>query len=162
MLGGGIVDPGQYRDDTRKLVARARRETNSTTTTTETDVLRIDGLKVFAGRYYLISTTQLQVQSTVLNDVVTARVRHTTDGSTATTTSAQIGQMTADHNIAAGKGASLLTELTPAIDQTVSLVLTVGRTAGTGAVSLEGNPVYPLCLWVFDMGPDTGNVGISL
>jgi len=161
-LGGEISDPGQYGTDTKKLVARARRESDSSTTTTETGVLQIEGLVLKAGRHYRVSTGPLQANSSVLNDVITARIRYTTDGSTATTSSTQLAQMTADHNISAGKGWPILSEITPAADQIVSLLLTVGRTSGSGNALLEGNAVYPICVWVDDAGLDTGNVGISL
>lgn len=161
-LAGGPADPGQYNTDTRKLVGRGRRETDSSTTTTETGVLRIDGLALKSGRHYRVSTTPMQINSSVLNDVVTVRFRYTTDGSTATTSSTQLGQITADHNISAGKGAPLQGEVTPGSDQTVSLLLTVGRTSGSGNALIEGNAIYPICIWVDDHGPDSGNVGIPM
>jgi hypothetical protein len=161
-LAGQIANPDTYNVDTRKLIARARRETDSTAGTTEAGVLRIDGIAVKSGRHYRISTSPLQVNSTVLNDVVTVRIRIATDGTTATTSSTQLDQMTADHNITAGKGWPIITEHTPGADQTCSVLLTVARTSGTGNVKIEGNAVYPICVWVDDMGPDTGDVGIEL
>jgi hypothetical protein len=161
-LAGEQADPAQYGIDTRKLVARGRRESNSTATATTAEVLRLDGVPLKAGRHYRVSTSVLLVTSTVLNDVITCRLTHTTDGTTAVAGSTQLAQMTADHNVSAGKGSPIITELNPASDQTLSLLLTVGRTAGTGNVSIEGNAIYPICVWVDDMGPDTGDIGIEL
>lgn len=157
-LAGGPADPGQYNTDTRRLVARARRETDSSTTTTETAVLRIDGIPLKSGRHYRLSTSVLNVNSSVTTDVITARLRATTDGSTAGTSSTQSVQSTQ----LAARSTLIAVDMTPAADQTVSLLLTVGRTSGSGNVLIEGNAVYPICIWVDDKGLDTGNVGISL
>lgn len=161
-LAGAIADPGQYNIDIKKLVARARRETTSTTTTTEIAVMRLDSVPVKAGRHYRICTSPLHLLSTVNTDAITARIRYTTDGSTPTTSSTQMGQLTVTRSQAVSDSASMILEHTPASDQELSLLLTVGRTIGTGNVSMEGGATFPIILWVDDMGPDTGNVGINL
>lgn len=161
-LAGAVADPGQYNTDIKRLIARHRRESNSSTTTTEIAVMVVDGIACKSGRHYRISTSPLHLSSSVNTDAITARIRYTTDGSTATTASTQLGQMTVDRDQAASESAPIILELNPASDQTVSLVLTVGRTIGTGNVSIEGNSIYPVCLWVDDMGPDVGDTGIDL
>jgi hypothetical protein len=161
-LSGQIADPQIYNDDTRKLVARARRETDGTTTTTEIGVLRIDGMALKSGRHYVVLTSDIVISSSVNNDVITGRFRYTTDGTTATTSSTQLAQLNGIFNFAAGAGMVITTEINPASDQTVSLLLSVGRTAGTGNVKFLGNAVYPICIWVYDMGVDTGDVGVDL
>lgn len=154
---GQIANPQTHNDDVRKLIARARRESDSSTTTTEIGVLRIDGIAVKSGRHYRISAST-NVNSSVSTDVITVRLRATTDGTTATTSSTQLEQATQ----VAARSCPIMAELTPGADQTVSLLLTVGRTSGTGNVKIEGNAIYPICVWVDDMGPDTGDVGVEL
>lgn len=159
---GQIASPADYITDTRKLIGRGSRTTSSSTTTTETSVLRIDGVSLKANRHYRITSSVLFTSSSVNNDVVTVRLRSTTDGTTATTSSTQIGQNNAIWNFAAGPGETVCADVNPGSDVTMSLLLTVGRTAGTGNVSILGASTFPISVWIDDMGPDTGNIGIAL
>lgn len=162
-LAGAIADPGAYRTAVRKLVGRASRTTTSTTTTTtEIGVLRLDGVKVKAGRGYKIGGSTYVLASSVNGDGITARLRVTTDGSTATTSSTSFADLAVQTITSTGSGAGVLQRYYyPSADEILSILLTVVRTAGTGNVSI--NAVNSnIDLEVEEIGPDTGNVGVAL
>lgn len=158
---GQIANPADYNTDTKKIIARGRRETNSSTTTTETSVLRVDGVVFKAGRMYRVHTSGLALTSSVTTDQVSAKIRIATDGTTATTSSTQIGL---NQDVVNGSGAvqPLATEHTPAADQTGSVLLTVARVSGSGNASIAAGATFPVCLWIEDLGVDVGNTGVLL
>lgn len=161
---GQIASPSDYNNDTRKLIARANRVTSSSTTTTESDVLRLDGLALKAGRVYNFHTGSLQPVSSIANDYIAIKLRYSSTG-TASTAGASTVLMTAQSRITGASGnetahADVL--YVPAADETGSLVLTISRVSGTGNVSIGSGATLPIELWVFDCGVDPGNTGVSL
>lgn len=154
----------QYIDDVRTgIVARGRRVTNSSTTTTEVGVLRIDDIPITGGRTYKISTSCISINTTVNGDIVSANVRYTTDGSTPTTSSAAIGGLGQYIPSAAiGLAHPFIGYYFPTADETFSVLLSVARASGTGSVSLAASAGQPIDLIVEDMGIDTGDVGVDL
>jgi hypothetical protein len=162
-LSGEVADPGQYNTDIRKRIARADRTTTSSTTTSEGEVLRIDGIPLKSGRTYQLHTSSLLVQSTVANDSVVAKIRISTTGTATIAASTDLGE-----GIRRCTGASVLEEThakvsySPASDETLSLLLTVVRGAGTGSVSIYGAANAHIELYCDDMGTDPGNTGVSL
>lgn len=144
------------------VLARARRETSSTTTTTEVGVLRLDDVLVYLGRSYRVSWAALG-DSSVANDVIQANARYTTDGSTPTTSST-IMQLTTDLQVNASTSVSLNGEVvyTPTADETLSVLLSAQRTAGTGSVGLIGSATFPIQLVVEDVGPDVTDTGVDV
>lgn len=164
-LAGEIADPGQYNTDVKKLIARARRTTSSSTTTTETGVLQLDGVPVKAGRAYLVFTSPLALDSSAANDESRALIRHTTDGSTAGTSSTVLPGSRVDYrqvDASVPEHRQIMTTYFPSADETLSLLLTASRIAGAGNISIlaDGTDVIDLC--VMDIGSDPGNTGISL
>lgn len=161
---GQIASPSDYNDDTRKLVAYGERTSASSTTTTEVGVVRIDGIDVKAGRAYRIGTTSLALSSSVSGDTVRAIIRHTTDGSTATTSSSGMTQtQQVMDSTTQSNNADISFLYRPAADQELSLLLTVARVTGTGNASIFADGgASRLQLVVEDDGPDTGNIGISV
>lgn len=145
------------------IIARGRRVTTSSTTTTVVGVLRLDGIPIIGGRTYKISTSCISMQSSVANDIVTSNIRYTTDGSTPTTSSAALGGVSATvTNTSFGIAVPFIGYYYPTSNETLSVLLTVGRTAGTGNVSLGGSAVQPIDLFVEDAGYDTGDVGVDI
>lgn len=157
-FGGEIADPGAYNRDTRKLVARGSRGTNSsTTTTTEIGVLRIDSAPLKAGRAYEIVTSTLLLGSTVGTDEIWSRLRVSTTG-TAEISSTELAFAKAQN----GSGSVVLRGTRyPASDETLSVLLSVIRNSGSGNVSIFAG-TNGMTVEIYDMGTDTGNVGVSL
>src|SRR5688572_4356855 len=95
VLAGNIIYADDIEDELdvapQGLIARGRRESNSTSTTTEVGVLRIDDIPLTGGRSYLVQTSSLVLHSSVANDVVRAGIRYTTDGSPPSTSSTLMG-----------------------------------------------------------------------
>lgn len=161
-LAGAIADPGQYLIDTKRRVARTIRTTSSSTTTTEVEILQLDA-QVLGGHTYTIRTSSLLPVSSIANDYVGAKIRYTSDGSTATTASTQLlGSQTRITGASGNETVLLAVTYNPASDQTLSILLTVSRVSGTGNASISGAATTPIELWIDHDGIDPGNTGISL
>jgi len=145
------------------IIARGNRTTSSTTTTTEVGVERLDDIPVYAGRSYKIWTSPLNLDSSVANDVVLAAVRYTTDGSTPSTSSTVLSAIQERCDDATnGPVLPFCCDYSPAADQLLSVLLSVGRVSGTGSVSIIGSATRPINLNVEDMGPDPGDTGVDI
>lgn len=144
------------------IIARGRRGTTSSTTTSEVGVLRIDGVVVRQGRLYEIGTTPLATISTVAGDHSGARVRYSTSG-LATTASTVLMTSVGYTSSAANTTPTIWAKFIPGADQTLSLILTVVRIAGTGTVSILINSGSPdIEIWIRDAGTDPGDTGVIL
>ena len=156
---------GGQAPDAVGVIARTRRTTNSSSTTTEIGVLRLDGVPLFAGRLYEFRTNAIEVDSTVANDGIRLLLRYTTNGTVATTTSdvftiSQLIQVNAGH----GEYIQPAATYVPPVDQILSLLLTVTRSIGTGSVNTvagSGLP-GPTELLVVDHGRDVGDTGVQI
>lgn len=152
----------------RDIIARGRRVTASTGTTTIVGVERLDDIPVVTGRSYNIRATGMFARSTVASDRVLIEVRHTTDGSTPSTSSAVLpgGQSYHQANVtgtsAAHTRAQIDFEYEPGSDQTLSLLLTLARDLGTGTVDLFSNSSHALELKIYDSGPAVGDTGTDI
>ena len=147
------------------ILKRGRRSTSSSGTTTEVGVLRLDDLPIIGGQAYNIWTSALAPDTTVANDVMTAKIRYTTDGSTPTTASpilsaskSQVRQPDASN----GESVSIACTYQPTNNETLSLLLTVARTAGTGTVLLFADGDFGIELVVQAGGFDTGDEGTEI
>ncbi|MFI6759356.1 hypothetical protein ACIBF5_09470 [Micromonospora sp. NPDC050417] len=126
----------------RGLVKWAQRTTPSpTTTAADLGVLRLDNIPMVGGRQYRIWTSPLPLDSTVTNDEIRARIRISTAGAATIANNAVPGATVhtrqTDANVSEDKAMSVTYR--PTGDQTVSLLLCVGRIAGTGNVSLNNS-----------------------
>lgn len=179
LLEGEVLDPQWVEDITDSandhedrldsletaavLKAVGIRNSNSSTTTTEIGVLRIDDIPILSGHRYKIETNSITLHSSVANDVVRATIRYTTDASTPTTSSTQLcdAQLSAVNttfpatSIASGS-------YVPGSNQTLSVLLTVSRQTGTGNAQLLGSATFPIELYINDLGPDSGDVGVDV
>lgn len=148
-----------------RIVGRHRRTTNSTGTTSEVSVVRIDGMQVFAGHAYRVKLASAIFVSTVANDIVRAPVYYTTNGTSATTGSTLMGiiaQTDVENTswVPVQPGELLYV---PASTHLLSVLLTVARAAGTGTVSITAvSPNNPLDFYVEDLGTDPGDTGVNL
>lgn len=146
-----------------EIVARARRTSNSSGTTSEAGVLRLDDVPLKAGWLYYIYTSALFVVSNNSGDAVGCYLRHTTDGSTPTTSSTILAQTTAvSDSTTVGATIPMGLLYAPASDLDLSILLTVIRHSGSGSVVLASAATNPLDLVVMRVGIDPGNTGTSL
>lgn len=153
-----------YVDDTRTgIKAIGIRTSNSSTTTTEVGVLRIDDIPITGGHRYEIKTNSIIIHSTTANDVVRAAIRYTTDGSTPSTSSTQLC-VAQDAIVNTSFPPSTVASGTyvPATDETLSVLLTVSRQTGAGNVQIIGSATLPTELTIVDLGIDTADVGVDV
>lgn len=146
------------------VIRRGLRTTNSTGTTTEVGVLRIDGIPVAAGRLYRVRTaTSMIFSSTVANDLLEARLYYSLGGTAAIGVN-QFGVLSIESRTAGGSQyTDAITAFLPSPGTgTLSVLLSIARTAGTGTVSIPASATYPVHMTVEDLGPDPGNTGISI
>lgn len=159
-----ILVDGDLVGKPRGVLARGKRTTSSTGTTTETGVLRLPGVSVGAGRLLRVWSSNLILASTVANDSVRAIVRYTTDGSTPTTASTQLGaiQMQVPNTSFPPTQELDLPFPVGGSDLTLAVLLTVARQSGTGSVSLLAAAGFDIDLVVEDVGADPGDLGVDL
>lgn len=162
VYAGNII----YASDVNNLggiLARGRRSSGSSTTTTEIGVLRIDDVPIIAGHLIKVWTSPIYVHSTVSTDVVAARVRYTTDGSTPTTSSTDLGRIQLMiNNTSFPPAVPDQIFYVPTVNETLSLLLTVARITGSGTVDLVNTATIDLDLVIEDSGPDTGDSGVDV
>ena len=147
------------------VIIRGTRTTNSSVTTSEIGVLRLDNVPVFAGRLYEIAANNIEVDSTVNNDGIRGTIRYTTNGTQADTTSTTLTiSQAVQVNAAHGEHISVSGFYVPTDNQLLSIILTVARSTGSGSVSMLAGTGLPgaIDLIVEDHGPDSGNRGILL
>lgn len=144
--------------------ARARRETNSTTTTTEVGVLRLDSIPLMLGRTYLLYTGTVLGDSSVANDAVNTLLRIDTTGAAATTASTAAHQCPdVQVNAASPVNLALMVSHTPAAaNEILSVLLSVSRAVGSGSVGLIAGATFPIELFVEDKGPDVRDTGVDI
>jgi hypothetical protein len=165
-LAGTTATAAEHNTDTRKIVARGSRATDSSATTGITAVLRLDDIPIIGGRLYEIKTSSLHLDSTVIDDHIEARITYTTDGTTPTSGSTILpgAKTQGRQSVSAsfGEDRVICTLYAPATDETLSLLLCVRRDSGTGSVSIGGLNGWLIDMWVTDMGEDPGNTGTSI
>lgn len=158
----------EYVDDTRTgiIIARGRRTTSSTASTgTEVGVIRLDDIPVTGGLLYRVASNGLHFDTTVAADVSVARVRYTTDGSTPSTASTILPGALAyalQGNASWPETALIDTFYAPAADETLSLLLTVNRVAGSGSCLIFADTDHTIDLWVESLGTDPGDTGTDI
>jgi hypothetical protein len=150
----------------RGIVKWASRDTaSSTTTAADAGVLQLDGVPLEAGRMYRIWTSDLHLDSSVANDEIRTRIRYSLTG-TATTADAVLPGASGhvrqvDQNVSEDR--TLQTMYVPASNQTMSLLLCVGRIAGTGNVRISNTDADNLIVMaVEDVGPAQAQSGVAL
>lgn len=150
-----------------RLLARGRRDTSSSgsASTTPVPVIRLDDIPVSAGAAITVRGTGLHTTSTVAGDGVQVEIRYTTDGSTPTAGSTVLPGSRVYNRVGVLNSAEtkvLETTYVPATAQTLSLLLCVLRSAGTGTVTLFANATDVLELKVIYEGTDPTDTGTDL
>ena len=149
-----------------RLVKRAERLTQSTPAAGSTGVLRIEPFHCRAGRLYTVLTSSLAVFSSVAaNTTASVRLAYTTDGTNAGTGSTIISLFNSPIIPTVADGTSGVINVNIPVqtsDFQLSVVLYTLRLSGTGLVSVFGNSQVPIEIFIYDWGPDLGDVGVDL
>lgn len=148
------------------VIARARRTTSSATSSSDgvdVAVLRVSNVSLVAGRLYSVWTTPLGLDSSSTNDEIAARIRYTTNGTDATTSStillgSNIQTRQTDGNVWEHK--TIQTALV-GTTVTASFLIVVRRIAGAGAckIAVDGSAGDVIDLVIEDIGADPGDTG---
>jgi hypothetical protein len=145
------------------VIARGRRTSaTGNITTTETGVLRIDNIPVYAGRLYRISTSNINMDTSVANDIGVCRIRISTSGA-ASTSSTQIANIR--QTVDDATNSNIVPEncfYVPGADGTLSVLLSAVRQSGTGNLVIFCSGTDILDLVVTDEGLDPGDTGVVI
>jgi hypothetical protein len=152
--------------DAPRLVARTTRVTSSTAaTTTEIPVTRIDDIPVFAGKAYMILTSNINLDASVANDIGDVRLRvkqGSVTGGQAAITDTEIGHMrTGQQSISLSNMLPLMQMYYPSSDGYLSILISVIRVSGTGnfAILDATGENFNVTVWESD---DPGDTGVQL
>ena len=147
-----------------RVLYRHRRTSNSSSTTTEAGVIRLDGCVLKLGRLYIVRTGPIASDGDTAANYIGARLRGSNSG-TATTASTQLNESkfkqadaTAPEKIPACESIIVPTSTT----ETWSFLVSVVAFAGTPNVTIQASATAPLDLFVIDCGPDPGSTGTNL
>ena len=147
------------------VIARAFRTTSSTATTTEIGVLQLRVGDLISQRIYRIQVGVTDFYSPVANDVVRCRIRYTTDGTDATVASTILPGSDMQHRLT-GTGIDeqhvMLIDYVAGAGVDLSLMLTVGRSAGSGNVQILAAASAPIYYSVMCMGKNPGDTGVDI
>lgn len=146
------------------VIKRGARTTNSSTTTTEVGVLRVDGAATKAGRLYAVTTNVVGVDTSVANDGGRLNLHYATGGSAATTSSTvlDLAQQLIPNAAHSEHFSASATYAPGGSDQTLSVLLCVARSTGSGSVGVLADPTFPCELLIWDVGEDPGNTGVAI
>lgn len=164
---GTLLTASVFNNKVRKRVARARRVSNSTatTSTTEVGVLRLDDIPVLAGHNYSIGY-QCSMDVATVTDTMRALIRFTADGSTPSTSSGVLAGSGSEGMVASATTTEAIfveTDYTPAADELLSVLLTIRHVIGTGNIILQADAsVFHTQIWIDDMGDDPGDTGVDI
>lgn len=144
------------------MIAYGNRQTDKTYTGTEVGVLRLDSITVKAGFRYLIMSSSLRL-GVVTGETGKASIRYSTTGS-ATTSDTVLSSVEANVNTAftPAQTPAIITSYTPASSGTLSILLTVYRSGGSGNVTMTGNSAQPIELYVVVAAADPGDTGVDI
>ena len=151
----------------QKCIARARRTTNSSasTSTTSVGVLRLDDKPIKALRTYRI-TWKANFDVATQTDTLRGLIRYTTDGSTPTTSSTILpgsGGETSFTSNATASGVTIVTDYTPVADEILSTLLCIQHNVGTGNGIMQADgTTFTVDVYIDDMGDDPGNTGTAV
>lgn len=143
-----------------QIIARGRRTTNQTSNSaTEQGLIRLDDIPIVVGRGYRIHTSTINMSPSVAGLTAEARIRITTDGSTPTSASTQVGSalIEAVATSVPRNASPIVTEYYPAGGDTfLSVFFGWVLVGGVGTVTCVGSTTDPISIYVEDMGVDVG------
>lgn len=151
----------------QRCVARARRTSNSsaTTSTTSVGVLRLDDIPIKASVNYRI-THKVTGDTTTSTDTLRTLLRYTTDGSTPTTSSTLLVGTGGETSFTSGSSGSTLivvTDYTPVTDELLSVLLCIQHNLGTSSMIAQADGgIFLTEMYIDNMGDDPGNTGTNV
>jgi hypothetical protein len=155
-------------EGSQQLVLKRGRRTTSTgsVTTTETGFLRLDNIPVASGRIYQINTTNINLDTSVDNDIGDVKCRvafAASPGTLATTSSTQLTHMRNTIDSAAQSNVLPMNAfyIAPS-DGYISLLLSLVRVTGTGNLIIFASSTEILDFVVQYAGIDPGDTGVVL
>lgn len=150
----------------RGIVKWGERTTaSSTTTAADAGVLRVDNISYLSGRMYKIWTTPLHLDSSVANDEIRARLRQSTSGNASTGSGILSGTTVHARQVdaAVSESHSIQTTYTPATNETGSILLCVGRIAGSGNCRISNSDGdETIRLYIEDIGIAPSDSGVDI
>lgn len=151
----------------QRIVKRGRRTTASiaTITTTETPFLRVDNIPVINAGIYRISTSNINMDTSIANDIGAIRCRVATGvlGTAATIASTQIGQLRNTIDDPTNSNVHSMQQFYVATADTyLSVLLSCIRISGTGNLQVFCSGTDILDLTIEYAGTDPGNTGVIL
>lgn len=154
-------------DDIPVIVKRGRRTTaTGNITTTETGVLRVDDIPVRNGWGYRILTSNINLDTSVGNDIASVRLRvafSASTGTAATTSSTLINQLRNTIDDATNSNVLPLSgNYFATADGYISVLLSAIRQAGTGNIVVFCSSTEILDLVIEEMGEDPGDSGVVI
>lgn len=144
------------------IVARAVRTTSSANATSSTDVavLRISNILLLNGLEYRICSNTLAPNSSVSGDVVRAQIHYNTSGANASVSDPVLPGAQAFSQVAnATPTINFECEYIPGATQTLSILLAVARSSGTGNCTLFADGTRTIELKVYSSGPSVLDTG---
>lgn len=144
------------------VIARGRRTSNSTAASAETAVLRVDNVALKSGNLYYVTTNVFQIDTTVANDSARALLRVSTSGAATTSSTLLTFGQAVLPSATTPDTISVAAFYVPAGDETLSVLLSHIRNAGTGNIQIQLGATFPLDLFVIDCGVDPGDTGVDL
>lgn len=139
-----------------RIIAYGSTSTNKSGITSKVGILRLDDIPVKAGLHYRI-TTNIRPYSTVGSDSYRIEFHYTTDGSTPSTSSPQLGagaEQQSHHSM------HHWTVYKPSSDQSLSILLTLHRATGTGQFNSNGENLIEII--VECLGTGVNNTGVAV
>jgi hypothetical protein len=145
------------------IVRRGSRATDSTATSAEIGVLRVDNIPILANYLYKIWTSPLFLIGSVTTDVNSVLLRTSSSG-VATTASTQLclAQDQTANTTHPPAISSLVMPYSSGSNQTLSVLLSVSRMAGGSGTVKIGAAVGTIELVIECLGLDPGDSGVDL
>lgn len=145
------------------IIYRAKRSAAESGITTENGTIRLDNVSVVSGRAYRITTGTGQYFSTVNEAAQITLFFHVNTAGTATTGSPSlaVGRIVTQAGTGGGAG-ELEFHYYAASNQTLSILLSVARTVGTGTVTAAGPDGLGAEIVVEDLGFTVSNTGTDV
>lgn len=150
-------------NDNRLRYYAKRTSASPTSTGAEVGILRLDNVMLQAGRAYNIYTSDFLYDGTVSGDTAYARLRFSTTGTAVTTSTDLAAHQGPSMTVGSFQASGYITRTyMPAADVTMSILLTIGRAGGTGAVALVYVSAFAIEIFVEDIGAAVAATGVSL
>jgi hypothetical protein len=145
------------------VIARGVRTTSSTAAN-PSPVLRLDGVPVYSGRCYRVTSNNINIFGAA-GDTDSLNIRFSSSGN-ATSASPEVAGGRHEMKLVNGGGAAaqfrVATDYFPTSDLTISFLLIGERNTGSGTVQVYGDATSIIELTIEDLGPAPSNTAVIL